>query len=76
MPRLVSYPRSRSCPGGSRRLANGYLGLHRRSRANLRRTGLAHRRAKSLPQRNTQLYLRNLLAQFRHSFVNSMRTLP
>ncbi len=76
MPRLVSYPRLRSCPGDLRRLANGSLGLHRRSRAAIRRTALAHRRAKSLPQRNTQLYLRNLLAQFRHSFVNSMRTLP
>lgn len=74
--RLVSCPRLRGCPGGSRRLVAGCLGLHRRSRANVRRTVLAHRRAKSLPQRNTQLYLRNLLAQFRHSFVNSLRTLP
>ncbi|MGF1576324.1 MAG: hypothetical protein ACFCU9_10370 [Cyanophyceae cyanobacterium] len=65
-----------SLPTGSRLLADRYQDLHHRSRVNQHRNTLAHRRAKCLPQRNTQLYLRNLLAQFRHSFVNSLRTLP
>ncbi|NJM00684.1 MAG: hypothetical protein HC924_18795 [Synechococcaceae cyanobacterium SM2_3_2] len=73
MPRSSSHP---FLPTGSRLLAQRCQDLHHRSRVNLHRSTLAHRRVKCLPQRNTQLYLRNLLAQFRHSFVNSLRTLP